>query len=82
MGDAFLDTEDVGFMAVVPAEKLGEREEGGDYDEGKGSVATGGGAAGVCGFGFGWWGVLAGAFWGTRRGSAGSVTSIARQLRR
>ena len=40
VGDTLFDAEEVGFMAVVPAEELGEGEEGRDYDEGEGGVAA------------------------------------------
>ena len=52
VGDALFDAEEVGFVAMVPAEELGEGEEGGDYDEGEGSIAARGAAAGVGGLGF------------------------------
>ncbi len=52
VGDAFLDGEEVGFVAGVPSSELGEGEEGTDDDEEEGRVAAGGCATGVGGFGF------------------------------
>lgn len=54
MGDALFDGEEVRFMAAVPPEKLADREKEGGEDKDEGGIATGGGAAGVGGFGFGW----------------------------
>ena len=53
VGDAFLDAEEVLFVAGVPSAELGEGEEGADADEEEGCVAAGGGAPGVGGFRFG-----------------------------
>lgn len=52
--DAFLDAEEVRFVAGVPAAELGEGEDGADEDEEEGRVAARGGASGVGGFRFGW----------------------------
>lgn len=54
MGDAFLDAEEVRFVAGIPAAELGEGENGADDDEQEGRIAAGGGASGVGGFRFGW----------------------------
>ena len=54
VGDALLHAKEVGFVAGVPASQLGEGEDRGNYDEGEGSVAAGGAATGIGGFGFGW----------------------------
>ncbi|KAL9590027.1 MAG: hypothetical protein Q9203_001185, partial [Teloschistes exilis] len=51
--DAFLDGEEVGFMAPVPAKEFAEGEEKRDEDQDEGGVATGRGTAGVGRFGFG-----------------------------
>ena len=52
VGDAFLDAEEMGFMAGIPAAELGEGENGADEDKEQGCVAAGGGAPSVGGFGF------------------------------
>ncbi len=52
VGNAFFDAEEVGFVAMVPAEELGEGEDGGDDDESEGGVAARGAAASVGGFCF------------------------------
>ena len=54
--DALFDAEEVRFAAGVPAAELGEGKDGADEDEEEGRVAAGGGAPGVGGFRFGWWG--------------------------
>lgn len=53
MGDAFLDAEEVRFLARIPATKLGKGEKSGYYDDSDGCVPAGGAAASICGFGFG-----------------------------
>ena len=40
VGDAFLDGEEVGFMAGVPAAEFGKGEDGGYYEEQEGRVAA------------------------------------------
>lgn len=50
--DAFFDAEEVCFVAMVPAEELGEGEDSGDYDESEGGVSAGGAAASIGGFCF------------------------------
>lgn len=54
MGDAFLDTEEVGFVAGVPAAEFGKGEKSRYYDEGEGGIPAGGAATSVCWLGFGW----------------------------
>ena len=54
VGDALLDAEEVGFVTGVPAAELGEGQHGADEDQDEGRVTAGGGAAGICGLGFGW----------------------------
>ena len=51
VGHALLDAEVLAFMAAVPLEELGDREDGGNQDEGEGGVATGRAATGVGWFG-------------------------------
>lgn len=51
--DAFLDAEEMRFVAGIPAAELGEGEDGADQDQEEGCVAAGGGAPGVGGFRFG-----------------------------
>ena len=54
MGDAFLDAEEVGFVAGIPAAELGEGQHRADEDQDEGRVAAGGGAPGIGGLGFSW----------------------------
>ena len=52
MRDALLDREEVTFLTIVPATKLGKAKEGGYDDEDDRCIPAGGSSSSVAGFGF------------------------------